>query len=529
MHSQKTLTEYMLDAIRLYSQKPAISFIRNGEIKATYSYRELEFYIRRVVGLLIDSGIKKGDRIILCMEKSHVFVISHLACQMIGVITVPLNPGFKESEMDFLINNIEAALVIAESSKRLIINKIQPFLKILCVNTATEDFESLFTHEPIEKLPAFYVNTGDPALILYTSGTTGHPKGAVLNQGNLAQDAQSIIDIWEIRHTDTLCHALPLFHTHGLCFALHTSLIAGAHVLLLDHFSPQIVLQVLSNTQEQNRCSIFMAVPAMYQKMLRCLGKNEAEFVFDHVRLWTSGSAPLLEKDFLRIKKQFGKEPVEREGMTETGMNFSNPLHGKRKPGSIGVPLPNLKVRIVGTDDFQDVKPGELGEIWLKGPSITKGYWRNLKETARAFSNGWFKTGDLGKVDDEGYFFLTDRLKNIIISGGENISPKEIEFIINSIEDVEESVVVGIPDETWGEMVVAAVIKKHGSQIMEQQIIITCKRHLHDWKCPKKIIFLNEIPKNTMGKVILNEVRNIFFNHQKKFKIADAVKQKERR
>jgi malonyl-CoA/methylmalonyl-CoA synthetase len=201
---------------------------------------------------------------------------------------------------------------------------------------------------------------------------------------------------------------------------------------------------------------------------------------------------------------------VEREGMSETGMNFSNPIRGMRKPGSIGLPLPGLEVRIVDTETLKDVVPGHEGEIWVKGPGVTPGYWNKPEETAQAFENGWFRTGDLGKVDGDGYYYLTDRCKHIIISGGENISPKEVEGVINALDDVMESSVVGIPDERWGEKVVAAVVKKASAGITPGEIQAHCRTHLHDWKCPKEILFVEELPKNTMGKVLTREVKQIF-------------------
>jgi malonyl-CoA/methylmalonyl-CoA synthetase len=330
----------------------------------------------------------------------------------------------------------------------------------------------------------------------------------VLTHGNLVHDAENIISIWEITESDALCHALPLFHVHGLCFALHTALIAGSHVLLLDAFSPEPVLAHLEKGTQGCRPTVFMAVPSMYSKMIEYLGGERPDF--GHMRLWTSGSAPLPAKDFERIKNVFGKEPVEREGMTETGMNFSNPLRGIRKPGSIGIPLPGLQVRIVNPDTFQDAAAGRFGEFWLKGPAITPGYWRKPEETARAFVDGWFRTGDLGRVDQDGYYYLTDRIKHIIISGGENISPKEVEALINRYQGVAESCVVGVPDEMWGEMVVAAVVPKGGHQIEGGDLREYCREHLHSWKCPKEIRFLEELPRNTMGKVLKEEVKKLF-------------------
>jgi malonyl-CoA/methylmalonyl-CoA synthetase len=277
--------------------------------------------------------------------------------------------------------------------------------------------------------------------------------------------------------------------------------------LLLDAFSPEAVIDRLAKKGEP-LCSVFMAVPSMYARMLDFVEGKDLHF--DHVRLWTSGSAPLLPKDFGRIERAFGKAPVEREGMSETGMNFSNPVRGARKPGSIGLPLPGLEVRIVNPETLDDLPPGETGEIWLKGPAVTPGYWQKHEETAKTFVDGWFRTGDLARVDEEGYYYLTDRLKHIIISGGENISPKEVEAVINRMNGVSESSVVGVPDDQWGEKVVAAVVPKQGFTLTPQAVSSFCKEYLHSWKCPKDIRFLDALPRNTMGKVLKNEVEKIF-------------------
>jgi malonyl-CoA/methylmalonyl-CoA synthetase len=301
---------------------------------------------------------------------------------------------------------------------------------------------------------------------------------------------------------------LPLFHVHGLCFALHTALFSGAHVRMLDQFNPEIVVAELSRRSDDAECTVFMAVPAMYTKLMDFIGDQHLDF--SHMRLFTSGSAPLLIKEFERITSVFGREPVEREGMSETGMNFSNPLRGRRIPGSIGLPLPGLQVRIVDPVTFTDVDPGETGELWLKSDAITPGYWRKPQETGDTFEKGWFRTGDLSKIDAAGYYYLTDRIKHIIITGGENVSAKEVETIINRIEAVNESVVVGKPDEKWGEKVAAAVKLNPNAVLTEDNIKAYCKKHLHDWKCPKEIIFLDIIPRNTMGKILKEEVKKLF-------------------
>jgi malonyl-CoA/methylmalonyl-CoA synthetase len=330
----------------------------------------------------------------------------------------------------------------------------------------------------------------------------------VLTQANLVHDARNIIKIWEITDTDVLCHALPLFHIHGLCFALHTALMAGAAVILLDAFRPKQIIDVLSRKEGLLSSTVFMAVPAMYNRLFDALSGDPPDF--SHLRLLTSGSAPLLPKDFHRIKEIFGKEPVEREGMSETGMNFSNPLHGKRKPGTIGLPLPGLAVKIMDPVELIEVAAGEIGEIWLKGRGITPGYWGKKEETEKAFVDGWFRTGDLGNVDDDGYYCITDRLKHIIITGGENVSPKEIESVINQHDAVNESCVVGVPDEKWGEIIAAAIRLKPDATTTAQEIKDHCRQQLLSWKCPKTIVFVDEIPRNTMGKVLKEGVKRMF-------------------
>ena len=488
--------------------KKAITFLRDGEIETEISYLQLHQDSNRMACRFQEVGVEKSDRVILCLQKSLVFVVTHLALQKIGAICVPLNPGFKKSEMDYLLQDADARLILVEPEKKRLIREIDPKLTALIVDTQKPYPEIDFFRSATEEYRRVKIKPDDPGLIIYTSGTTGKPKGAVLTHKNLVHDAMNINHIWQISETDVLCHAMPLFHVHGLCFALHTSLLAGAHVFMLDQFSPQRVINVLEKKAGEYACTVFMAVPAMYAKLMDYLGDRKPDLA--HMRLWTSGSAPLLSQDFKRIAETFGQEPVEREGMSETGMNFSNPLRGKRKPGSIGYPLPDLEVRIVNPETGADVEPGQTGEIWLKGPAVTPGYWRKPEETASAFEQDWFKTGDLGNIDEDGYYYLTDRIKHIIISGGENISPKEVEIVINQIDDVAESSVVGIPDERWGEKVVAAVVTKAHSNIKPEEIRAYCKKRLHDWKCPKEFIFVNELPRNTMGKVLKENVKKLF-------------------
>lgn len=504
----KSIKDCFANSFLTYSKKIAISFLKNGIIETEISYAKLDQDSNRLANVLSDWGVEKGDRVILYLKKSLIFVVIYFALQKIGAITVPLNPGFKRTEIVYFVKDVEPKLVLAGAEQEAVIKETVPASAAIVINTKTPYQKLDFFHSASEVMPQVQIGPGEPALIIYTSGTTGKPKGTVLTQRNLIHDAYKVIKAWEITSSDVLCHALPLYHVHGLCFALHTALLAGCHTIMLERFSPREVIKVLSTKEGKYSCTLFMGVPSMYTRMMDQAEKRDLDF--SHMRLWTSGSAPLLARDFEKIKQIFGKEPVEREGMSETGMNFSNPLHGKRKPGSVGLPLPNLQVRIVDPDTFVDVRPGQTGEIWLKGPGVTPGYWQKPEETSRSFENGWFKTGDLGFADEDGYYYLTDRIKHIIISGGENISPKEIELVINRVEEVVESCVVGIPDDRWGEKVVAAVVTKPGSTIRPDDIIKFCRQHLHDWKCPKEIVFVTDLPKNRLGKVLTGKVKKYF-------------------
>ncbi len=491
-----------------WHKKKAVTFLRNGEIETVLTYSELGHDVSGFAEMLLARGVTRGARVLLYLEKSMISVVAHFALQKIGAVSVPLNPGFKKGEMQYLLKDADAVLVLVDEGKAGWIRKIDPNAHVMELPTR-KPYQERKCFESFSGVPFETTRTPeDPGMIIYTSGTTGDPKGAVLTQENLVHDAANVIKLWEISQQDVLCHALPLFHVHGLCFALHTALLSGVHVLMLDRFDPAKVLDVLACKEEDRACTIFMAVPAMYARLLDAMEDRPRDF--SHIRLLTSGSAPLLVKDFHRIERMFGSEPVEREGMSETGMNFSNPIRGQRKPGSIGLPLPGLSVRIVNPDTFADVSPGQNGEIWLKSASITPGYWRKPKETKENFEDGWFRTGDLGNVDEDGYYYLTDRIKHIIITGGENVSAKEVETIINRLDNVVESAVVGIPDPKWGEKVVAAVVTEAGSDLDPDTIKAFCKEHLHDWKCPKEIIFVEEIARNTMGKVLKDKVKRIF-------------------
>ncbi len=505
---KNSISRWFDDSFSESAGKKAVSFFRGMQLETQLTYKDLKEDYTRLSAYFSELGLKKGDRIVFLIEKSVFFIIAYLAALKSGCIAVPLNPGFKTDELEYLISDSDPELILVDEDKKhriqeagykntiIAIEKDQPYEKI--------DF---FLSSDL-KFKGTEIMQHDPALIIYTSGTTGNPKGAVLTHANLVSDAMNIIRIWQISEYDVLCHVLPLFHIHGLCFALNTCLLASSSIVMLDRFDPETLTPRLLEKDSLHQCTIFMAVPVMYTKLMDYIGDRKPDF--SHLRLLTSGSAPLPEKEFRRITHVFGKEPVEREGMSETGMNFSNPVNGRKKPGSIGIPLPHVQVRIVNPETCEGVKQGETGEIFLKSPSITGEYLNKPDQTRAAFHKGWFRTGDLGKKDSDGYYYLTDRLKHIIITGGENVSAKQVEDVICSIDGVKEACVVGIPDRIWGEAVAALVQKDPGSDLTDSAIKEICTQKLHDWKCPKQICFTDQIPRNTMGKVLKEKVKLYF-------------------
>ena len=488
----ESINRWLDTVVTEHGPKTAITFLRNGRAETEMSYAQLQRDVNQLANTLLDHGVQKGDRVVLFIPKSLIAVVAHFAIQAIGAMAVPLNSGFKKNELAYLLGDADANLIIVEPEKKALVREIDPDAQLLEIATVQPYQDVDFFRSASESAPAIDITPDDPSLIVYTSGTTGNPKGAVLTHRNLVCDARNVIGIWEITVGDVLCHALPLFHVHGLCFALHTALLCGAHVRLLDQFKPETVAAELSRRTDDAVCTVFMAVPAMYTKLMDYLGNQHLDF--SHMRLFTSGSAPLLVKEFERITNVFGREPIEREGMSETGMNFSNLLAGRRIPGSIGLPLPGLQVRIVDPETFADVAQGEIGELWLKSASITPGYWRKPRETADTFKDGWFRTGDLGRIDTAGYYYLTDRIKHIIITGGENVSAKEVETVINRIDGVDESVVVGKPDENWGEKVVAAVTLKPDSELTEGDIKVFARQTCTTGNAPRKLSSWKKFP-----------------------------------
>jgi len=365
-----------------------------------------------------------------------------------------------------------------------------------------ERFESLlsgFEGTPVEEGP---IPPDATAALIYTSGTTGRPKGAEITHGNLAANTAALHEAWGWRSDDMFLHVLPLFHVHGLFVALHGALYAGATTLLMRSFEPRRTLEVLV----ERKCTVFMAVPTIHRRLLAL--PDAEKFDLGGVRLITSGSDRLPDEVFTGFQRVFGQTLLERYGMTETGMNLSNPLLGERRAGSVGLPLPGIEARVVDPERGSPLPDCEVGEVQIRGPNVFKGYWRKPEATAAAFTaDGWFRTGDLGLREPDGYFTLKGRARDLIITGGLNVYPPEVERILAEHPAVAASAVIGCPDPEWGERVTAVVALKAGCQAASEEIVAFCRERLAAYKAPKEVCFVEELPRNAMGKVQKGELR----------------------
>jgi malonyl-CoA/methylmalonyl-CoA synthetase len=378
--------------------------------------------------------------------------------------------------------------------------------------TRPDDFQLLITKysskvgrypshdEPSELLDG--QDNNDTAVIIYTSGTTGRPKGAEITHGNLQSNLDALHAAWGWRADDVLLHVLPIFHVHGLFVALHGALHAGATTLLMREFNAGRTLEILSS----GKCSVFMAVPTIHARLLDV--PDAVHYDLSHLRLITSGSDRLPDDVFTGFQKTFGYTLLERYGMTETGMNCSNPLNSERRLGSVGLPLPGVQVQIVNPDNDHVLMDGEIGEVQLRGPNVFKGYWKQPDKTAASFSaDGWFRTGDLGFRESDGYITLCGRSKDLIISGGLNIYPPEVERVLMEHPSVAACAVIGCPDREWGEKVTAVVVLSQAEITTGDELIRFCRERLAPYKSPKFIVFRNDLPRNAMGKVQKAELR----------------------
>jgi malonyl-CoA/methylmalonyl-CoA synthetase len=501
------------DNVRKHPEKVALEFIDPPLQRVTY--KELDQLIYQTVTYLHGLGIQPGDRVALQLSKSLEFILLHLATVRLGAITLPLNLAYPPDELEYFLSDSGSKLFFTLESSKEKTQAILPRLPELkeCVfldPTVPDKFQSLITNYQAaggfdtadEHRLLDHRDNHETAVIIYTSGTTGRPKGAEITHGNLISNLQSLHSAWGWRSDDVLLHVLPIFHVHGLFVALHGALHAGATTLLMREFNPEKTLQMLAG----GRCSVFMAVPTIHQRLLDVPNAND--FDLSRVRLITSGSDRLPDEVFMGYQQTFGYTLLERYGMTETGMNCSNPLDGERRIGSVGLPLPGVKVRVVNPENERSLPDGEIGEVQLRGLNVFKGYWKQPQKTAESFSaDGWFRTGDLGFREPDGYITLCGRSKDLIISGGLNIYPPEVERVLAEHPSVAACAVIGCPDREWGERVTAVVVLNRGESVSGSDLIAYCRERLAPYKSPKSIIFREDLPRNAMGKVQKAELR----------------------
>jgi len=470
-----------------------------------YTWADIDRATARIANLLQWLDLPEGARVAVQTEKSVEALLLYLAVLRAGYVYLPLNTAYQSSEIEYFIGNAEPSVVVCSGKNFGWVSKIAFKAGCTHVFTLNEDRSGSLleraahhadAHEPAVRA------AGDLAAILYTSGTTGRSKGAMLSHGNLLSNALTLKAYWRWQAGDVVVHALPIFHVHGLFVASHGALLNGSKMIWFSKFAPRAVAARLPEA------TVFMGVPTLYVRLL-----GEASFTREasrNMRLFISGSAPLLIETFNDFKARTGHTILERYGMSETVMLTSNPCDpkdGERKGGTVGFPLPGVGLR-VRDDKGQVVPQGEIGGIEVKGPNVFSGYWRMPEKTREEFTDdGWFKTGDVGRIDEEGYVVIVGRSKDLIITGGYNVYPAEIEGVINEMPGVAESAVIGVPHADFGEAVVAVVVRKPGGSLDAPPLIAQLKTKIANFKVPKQVFVVDELPRNAMGKVQKNVLR----------------------
>ncbi len=469
------------------------------------TYGELIARAGAMANVLVARGVKPGDRVAVQVEKSVANIVLYLATVRAGAVYLPLNTAYTLNELDYFITDAEPSLVVCDPTKRegiaAIAAKVKAQVETLdssgkgSLTDASDKAKSEFTTVPR--------GNDDLAAILYTSGTTGRSKGAMLSHDNLASNSLTLVDYWRFTDKDVLIHALPIYHTHGLFVATNVTLFARASMIFLPKLDPDLIIKLMA------RATALMGVPTFYTRLLQnpALSRETTK----HMRLFVSGSAPLLAETHREWSARTGHAVLERYGMTETNMNTSNPYDGERVPGAVGFPLPGVSVRVTEPETGKELPRDEIGMIEVKGPNVFKGYWRMPEKTKSEFRpDGFFITGDLGKIDTKGYVHILGRGKDLVISGGFNVYPKEIESEIDAMPGVVESAVIGVPHADFGEGVTAVLVRQPGANIDEATVLKGLDGRLAKFKMPKRVFVVDELPRNTMGKVQKNILRDTY-------------------
>ena len=500
------MSNHLFDAIRRSIAADDAIFIETAEGRR-WTYGDMVEWSGRIAGAIDTLGVRPGDRVAVQVEKSAEALMLYLACIRCGAVYLPLNTAYTLAELDYFISDAEPRLVVADPKSadgiKTIASKYGALVETLDQHGGGSLIE-LANDESADFVEASRT-ADDLAAILYTSGTTGRSKGAMLTHDNLLSNALTLRDHWRFTPNDRLIHALPIFHTHGLFVATNVILTSGASMFLLPKFDPAEILALMP------RATTMMGVPTFYVRLLQHEGLNHD--VVANMRLFISGSAPLLADTHRAFQERTGHAILERYGMTETNMNTSNPYEGDRIAGTVGFPLPGVTVRVTNPETGETLVTSETGMIEVKGPNVFKGYWRMPEKTKAEFrGDGFFITGDLGKIDPRGYVHIIGRGKDLVISGGYNIYPKEVESEIDQLPGVIECAVIGVAHPDFGEGVTAIVVRQSDSSLDERAILDALRDRLARYKQPKQIIFVDDLPRNTMGKVQKNVLRERYCN-----------------
>ncbi|HTV32073.1 MAG TPA: malonyl-CoA synthase [Methylocella sp.] len=471
----------------------------------SWTYADLDLYSARAAATLATLGVKAGDRVAVQVEKSPQALILYLATLRAGAVFLPLNPAYTSAEVAYFLADAEPVLLVCDPSRCSDLTPVARGAGVAVIKTLGPDGRGSFAERSAASGGSFQDATRGPedlAAILYTSGTTGRSKGAMLTHANLASNAQTLAALWRFTHEDVLLHALPIYHVHGLFVAVHPVMLSGGKLLFLAKFDPGLCLSLM------DRVTVLMGVPTFYTRLLQV--ETLTPDAVRTMRLFISGSAPLLEETHRQWRERTGHVILERYGMTETNMITSNPYQGERRVGTVGSPLPGVALRIADPESGAPLAMGEAGIIEVKGPNVFKGYWRNPEKTAEEFrKDGFFITGDLGFMDSNGYVHLIGRAKDLIISGGLNVYPKEVEAELDALPGVVESAVIGLPHTDFGEAVAAAVVLEEGVTGDEAALIAALAQKLAKFKLPKRVLFVEALPRNAMGKVQKNVLREL--------------------
>ncbi|WP_319825966.1 malonyl-CoA synthase [Thalassovita sp.] len=500
MYTQNHLAARLRRASVGADAAPLFTSATTGEIR---TYGEFFANAERMAAALVQAGLQAGDRVAVQAPKTQAMIELYVATVLAGGVFLPLNTAYTDAELTYFLTDAAPRILVCDPGRQAGLGPIAAKAGVARVFTLAADENGTLVQARDAQAPGFVpVSRGpdDLAAILYTSGTTGRSKGAMLTHRALASNAETLKDTWRFTADDVLIHALPIFHTHGLFVATNITLMAGSSCIFMAGFNADAILRHMP------LATVLMGVPTFYVRLLEAKGLARAAA---NIRLFVSGSAPLLAETHDRWRAITGHAILERYGMTETNMNTSNPYDGDRRAGTVGFPLPGIEVIVTDPADGAELPQGDIGVLEVRGPNVFAGYWQMPEKTREELrDNGFFITGDLGRIDSDGYVHIIGRGKDLIITGGYNVYPKEIELLIDQLPGVSESAVIGVPHTDFGEAVVAVVVPQPGATLSDAQVMAGIAADLARFKQPKRVIIANELPRNTMGKVQKNILRD---------------------